>query len=60
MERIPRTYPSTAAPEPVPQQYRAAATIDAALNATVELLEQRPLDTIALDAIGERAGVSHG
>lgn len=53
-------YPTPVQPLPRARQRRAAETIRAAIDATVELLERLPEHQVTLDAVRERSGVSHG
>ncbi len=53
-------YPTPVAPIPVGKQRRAAETIRAAVDATVDLLEQLPVHYVTLQRIRERSGVSQG
>jgi AcrR family transcriptional regulator len=43
-----------------PQQRRARESVDAIVEATRQLLEERPIDAWTTDAVAERAGVSIG
>ena len=53
-------YPSPTQPAPVPRQRRAAETIRAAVDATIDLLDRLPEHQVTLEAIRERSGVSQG
>lgn len=53
-------YPTPSRPAPVPTQQRAQATVRAAIEATVDLLERAPEREVTLEAIRRRSGVSQG
>jgi AcrR family transcriptional regulator len=53
-------YPTPSRSAPVPAQRRAFETVRAAIDATVELLDQHPDEQVTLDAIRRRSGVSQG
>jgi AcrR family transcriptional regulator len=53
-------YPTPTRPVPVPRQQRAAETIRAAIDATIDLLDRLPEHQVTLEAIRERSGVSQG
>jgi AcrR family transcriptional regulator len=53
-------YPTPTQPAPVPRQRRAAETIAAAVDATVDLLDRLPEHQVTLEAIRERSGISQG
>jgi AcrR family transcriptional regulator len=53
-------FPSAARPAPAPVQERALSSVEAALQATIELLEESPVETITFSAVRERSGVSSG
>lgn len=53
-------YPTPARPTPVPTQERALDTIQAAIAATVELLDRLPEHQVTLSEIRRRSGVSQG
>lgn len=53
-------FPAPLAPVPVPKQRRAEATVNAAIDATVGLLEQFPVEEVTFRQIRERSGISQG
>jgi len=60
MSRTPWQFPSAERPAPAPVQERALSSVEAALQATVELLEESPVEAITFRAVRERSGVSSG
>jgi len=60
MPREPWSFPTAEAPAPSPVQARALSSVEAAVQATIELLEELPTESVTLREIRTRSGVSNG